>query len=342
MAVFVLLAFPLLSGVPCRGQSRTPATNPAPRTFSIRGSLRNSDDGRTIEMVKVDLKRPTGETVSTTFTRSNGEFEFGGLPNGVYLLVVEEKGFEPINENVEIYNSSRPGVYLFLKRPLELSASEPGVTVSARELSLPRKAREAMQKGRQRLYEKQDAKGSLAQFQRAVAEVPSFYEAYRQMGIAYMRLGQTADAEHALLKSVELSEGRYADAHFTLAQLLSNNERFAEAEPSARRGLDLDPNAWQGHYELARALLGLNRLETAEKSALQARTRKPDFPPLHLILANIHIRKRDYPALLQDLDSFLKLDPNGPMSEQARQTREQVQRALANPQNTPAVASPKP
>jgi len=342
MARFVLLAFALLSGVPCHGQARPPSSSAAPRTFSIRGSVRNSDDGRAVEMVKVDLKRMTGEVVGTTFTRSNGEFEFAGLPNGLYIIVVEEKDFEPIRERVEILNSSVPGMFVFLRRPLVPSVSEPGSTVSAHELSLPRKAREAMQKGMQRLYEKQDAKGSLAQFQRAVAEVPSYYEAYLQMGIAYLRLGQTADAEQALHKSIKLSEGRYADAHFALAQMLSDNERFAEAEPPVRRGLELDPNAWQGHYELARALLGLNRLDAAEKSAMQARTRKPDFPLLHLVLANIHIRKGDYPALLEDLDSFLKLDPNGPMSEKARQMREQIQRALAHAGNTPAGAPPKP
>ena len=58
--------------------------------------------------------------------------------------------------------------------------------------------------------------------------------------------------------------------------------------------------------------MGLNRVETAQKIAEEARKRNPDYPLLHLLLANIHIRKRDYPALLGDLDTFLKLEPNAP------------------------------
>ena len=342
LALVLLAVFLLLRVAPCWPQARPSNPGTSPRVFSIRGWVRTSDDGRTVEMTKVELKRLTGEVILTTFTRSNGDFEFSGLPNGVYYVVVEEKGFEPIREAVEIYNSSRPGIFLFLKRPLIISLGEPGNTVSAHELTLGRGAREAMQKGIERLYTKQDAKGSLTQFRRAVAAEPSYYEAYMQMGVAHMRLGETAEAEQALRKSIDLSGGRYPDAYFTLAQLFSNNERFTDAEPIARRGVELDGNAWQGHYELARALVGLNRLDVAEKSAMEARTRRPDYAPLYLVLANIHIRKHDYPGLLQDLDSYLKLEPQGPNSDKARAMRETVQRGLANAQDTPGAAPPKP
>ncbi len=338
----LLMAILLLSAVPCRPQARPPRTETAPRTFYIRGAIRTADEGRPIEMVRVDLKRLTGETVGTTFTRSNGEFEFGGLPNGVYYIVLEERGYEPVRESVEIFNTARAGVLIFLKRNVVLGPSEPGQVISAHELTIPRRAREAAQKGMARLYEKQDPRGSLNHFQRAIAEAPSYYEAYLQMGVAYLRLGETSEAEQALRKSVELSEGRYSEAHFALAQLLSNADRFTEAEPVVRRGLELDGNAWQGHYELARALVGLNRLDAAEKSAQEVRTRKPDFAVVYLILANIHIRKRDYATLLQDLDGYLKLEPSGPMSDKARQMREGVQRALANAQNVPSPGPPKP
>ncbi|HEX2714580.1 MAG TPA: tetratricopeptide repeat protein [Candidatus Acidoferrales bacterium] len=340
---FTLLAvFSVVSAAPCWPQSRPSNPGTTPRVFYIRGSVRTSDDGRIVEMAKVELKRSTGEVILTTFTRSNGDFEFAGLPNGVYYVVIEEKDFEPVREAVEIYNSSRPGVFIFLKRPLVIGAVEPGITVSAHELTLSRGAREAVQKGIERLYTKKDAKGSLEQFRRAVAAEPSYYEAYKHMGVAHMRLGETAEAEEALRKSIDLSGGRYPEAYFTLAQLLSNNERFGDAEPIARRGVELDGNAWQGHYELARALVGLNRLDMAEKSAIEARTRKPDYAPLHLVLANIHIRKHDYPGLLQDLESYLKLEPQGPNSDKARAMRETVQRNLASAQGHPGAAPPKP
>ncbi|HJY86674.1 MAG TPA: tetratricopeptide repeat protein [Candidatus Acidoferrales bacterium] len=332
-----LLLLLLAASVSSWPQGRPPSNTLSNRTFQIQGSLRREEGNQTVEMVRVDLKKLTGEVVSTSFTRSNGEFQFAGLSSGTYYLVIEEKGYEPIREAIEIINSSRLGVYLFLKRPLELGAPQPGHTVSARELTIPRKAREALEKGMGRLYDKKDPKGSLSFFQRAVTELPSYYEAYEQMGMANMFLGQTAEAEQAFRKSIEASENKYAAAYFRLASLFSDNRRYAEAEPVARQGLALDSSPWSGHFELARALLGLKRPDDAEKSAAQARTRKPDFPPLHLLLANIHIQKHDYPAIVEDLDTYLKLVPNGPMSEQARETREKVKGIMARAQNTPAA-----
>jgi hypothetical protein len=51
----------------------------------------------------------------------------------------------------------------------------------------------------------------------------------------------------------------------------------------------------------------------------------PDNPPVYLLLANIHIQRKDYPALVRDLDDYLRLAPIGPEADQARKTRERVQ-----------------
>jgi hypothetical protein len=49
------------------------------------------------------------------------------------------------------------------------------------------------------------------------------------------------------------------------------------------------------------------------------------------LLANIHIQRKDYPALLRDLDDYLRLAPLGPEADQARKTREHVQALLKSP-----------
>src|SRR3989442_753942 len=88
-------------------------------------------------------------------------------------------------------------------------------------------------------------------------------------------------------------------------------------------------------------LLRMDRVDAAEKIAEEACERNPESALLHLLLANVHIRRNDYPALLQDLDAFLKLEPKGLTSEQVRQTREKLQRALANAQRAPLAEAPK-
>lgn len=308
---------------------------------SISGRVLFATDNHPAEGVKVDLRRSSFEPVTTVFTRSNGEFEVTGLASASYLLLVEEQGYEPVQQAVELNLSDGRGLLLYLKKADAERPSPLGHAVSVRELSLSSKAHNAFRMGVERLVKK-DPAGSLVHFQHAVAELPSYYEAYHQMGLAYMRLGQAAQAEQAFQKAIDLSQSRYPLALFGLASLLSENNRFSEAEPLARRGLEVDGNSWYGQFELARALMGLNQVDAAEKSAREARTRKRDFPPLHLVLANIHIRKGNYPALLEDLDTYLKLEPKSPASEQARQMREKVRRALANASNASPPQPPKP
>lgn len=213
--------------------------------------------------------------------------------------------------------------------------------VSVRELSIPRKALHAYQKGAE-LLAKEDAAGSLPHFQRAVAEFASFYEAYYKMGVADLKLWRVADAEQAYRRSIELSGGQYAQPLLGLGVLLDYQEKFAEAEGVTRKGLDLDPTSWAGHYSLGWALFGLNRLEEAEKSIREALRWKTDCAEAQLLLADVHNRQKDYRALLKDLDEYLKLDRDSPMSVRARALRDTAQRLLVESETSTALAEPQP
>ena len=154
------------------------------------------------------------------------------------------------------------------------------------------------------------------------------YEAYAEMGIAYYHLGQPADAERALRKSMSLSSNQYPDAVFLLAEMLDDQGRFAEAEPVARDGVRLAETSWRSHLALARSLAGLKRTPDAEIAATKASELKPDNPEIFLVLGNIHIQQRNYPAVIKAFDTFLKLEPTGPRSDQVRQSEEQARRAI--------------
>jgi tetratricopeptide (TPR) repeat protein len=337
-AVFLPLALFFFGTLPCWSQNRPTTPQPTISTFSVRGTIRNGDTNQPQEMVHVELKLFTGEIVASGFTHSNGEFEFSGIRNGMYYLTVSVEGYEPIREPVEIYNFSKQGLQLFLHKPT--MAPQPVVrsSVSAHLLSLPQKAVDSYEKGMQRLYDKNDALGSLPFFQRAAADAPSCYEAFYEIGVANARMGKPAEAESAFQKSVEVSQGRYVRAHIGLAAVLSNDNKYADAEPAARKAVDLDPTQWEGLFELARAQAGLNQWAAAEKSALATRQLNPGAAPLHLLLANIHIHKPDYPALIDDLEAYLKIEPDGASAAQARSTIEQVRKLMASAKATPPPA----
>jgi len=340
-AIALLLLAPLVLPLPLAAQQTNQGRGGRRRTFSITGVVRDGATNGTIDGAKVELHSITGGVVATMFTGMAGNFQFDGISSGGYNLVIDQAGYATVTQDVEVQDSPLMGLQIDLKRVGGDKATAPpgsGPKVSAHELAAPRKAQEAMGKGMALMY-KSDYRGSVAEFERAVQAYPDFYEAYAQMGVAYVNLKDNAGAETALRKSYDLSGGKYISACFLLAKLLSFSQRFAEAEPIARRGVEVDPNSWQANEELARALVGLERFQDAEQYALSADKEKPDQPAIQLLLADIHSHVRNYQALLDNLNAYLRVAPTGAQAEKIRPMRDQLQQALANQGAAPAAAS---
>jgi tetratricopeptide (TPR) repeat protein len=302
--------------------------------------VRAEADMRPLNSVRVDLKSGTGILVNTAYTRDDGGFEFLNLSSGEYFLEVELQGYEPYRESISLFNGPRTGFTVSLHKPVAVENINNSGQVSAHQLAAPRKARDYYDKGLNLFYDKSDYQGAIVQFERAIKEYPSYYEAYAQIGAAQIMLRDNNAAESTLRKSIEMSADQYADAFVPLAGLHNNMNRFSEAEDESRKGIALDASSWHGYYELARALTGLKQPQEAEKNALQAQNLRPDYPQIFLVLANIHIQERNYPALLQDLDSYLKISPTGPEADQARKTRDQLQAAMQKTQSQSPQAQP--
>jgi predicted Zn-dependent protease len=92
---------------------------------------------------------------------------------------------------------------------------------------------------------------------------------------------------------------------------------------------------------LGRILLNENKVGDAEKSAQQARSLAPNAAIIYRLLSNIHLSQKNYPALVQDLDAYIKLDPDSPAGVRAKEIRKQVQENISKGKLTPA-ASPTP
>jgi Flp pilus assembly protein TadD len=306
--------------------------------FSIGGNVHDAADHRAMDNTQVTLKSPTGETVKDAFTRGNGDFQFDGLRNGEYMIEVNVKDYDLYSERISVSGSSHVGISINLNKVGKIPGTTAQMSISAHQLSVPHKAYDEFEKGLSLIYLKSDYRGAINQFQLAIRDFPTYYEAYAEEGAAYQLLEEQGPAEEALRKSIELSSGQYAEALFNLAALLTNTKRFPEAEAVARKGVSVDKSSWRGPFELARALIALKQADEAEKNAQEARDIMPDNSPVYLLLANIHIQKKDYPALIRDLDEYLRLAPNSPEAEQARKTREHVQSLLNSPKSENADA----
>jgi tetratricopeptide (TPR) repeat protein len=292
----------------------------------ISGTVLLEADKRPAGQVAVSLKSHAAGIFRSVLTDLEGHFKVQNLPRGTYDIAVEEQGYEAAQASAELDGpSAKLVVYL---KPKSRAMLPGHYSVSVRELKIPGKAQAEFQKGLERMA-KNDPAGSLSHFTKATQSFPGYFEAYYSAGLAEATLGHNDEAKTAFQTSIDLSGGRYALADFAYGYLLCREGNPGEAEIIIRRGLEVEDAAPQGYVVLSEVLMRLNRLDEAEKSAREALLRNAGFAGAYLALADLAERKGEFRAEIQDLDIYLKLQPNGPASDQARRVRAAATKRLA-------------
>jgi len=311
-------------------------------TVSLTGTIFSEKSKRTVDQASVRLCDTGGNLLAQTITNDSGEFDFRQIKRSNYILIIDAAGYQPHTEHLELSYTSDRGISIYLiPIPGDPASTSPAGNVSAHEMSMPQKARDLMASGEKKLYSDKNPQAALTDLQQAVSVAPTYYEAFYQIGMAYLTLGTKADAEKNFRKSVEISNDKYGEPVIGLASFLIDTGDLAQSETMTRHGLELSPNSWFGHYQLGRILFDEKKVGDAEKSAEQARSLAPNAPIVYRLLSNIHLSEKNYPALVQDLDAYIKLDPDSPAGVRAKEIRKQVQENISKGKLTPA-ASPTP
>jgi Tfp pilus assembly protein PilF len=283
-----------------------------------------------IEHVIVRLCDTGGNLIIQTTTLDTGEFDFRGVQRGRYILTFQANGFQNTEIHLDLSFNSDKGMTVYMKpeagKPVSTAS---GPSISAHELSMPRAARDLVASGKKKLYADKNARGGLADLQKAVLIAPNYYEAHYQIGMAHLTIGEAQEAEKSFRKSIEVSQDNYGDADVGLGTMLVEKGDVEAGEKTIRRGVELNPSSWMGFYELGKLDLNRSRLESGLQSAERARSLAPNTPIIYRLLANIHMRQKNYPDLLRDLDAYVKLDPDSPAGLRAKQMRVEVEQELA-------------
>jgi tetratricopeptide (TPR) repeat protein len=207
-------------------------------------------------------------------------------------------------------------------------------TVSVRDLGIPAKAFEDFQRGLQELG-KQETVRSIRSFTKAIEKYPQYYEAYYHLGVAERRLGQDDKAMASFQTAIDLSNGKYALAEYGYALLLAKTGKTKDAEQSVRYGLELDQNRPIGEVVLATVLLTEHRVDEAEKHAREALSLDSNACDAYLVLAALHGQRGEYADEVQDLDSFLTIEPNSARTQMIKGIRDVAEGLATRAANKP-------
>ena len=262
------------------------------------------------------------------FTDGSGQYAFRALPLGEYWVQVEAEGFRTARQAVRLEALLNPKMQVDLT--LEKSATnreQPSPVITGSNSSRKLDARNPTPANPRALQEftkgsakqmKGDVKGAIAHYEKALRIDPQFYAALNNLGALYERKGAHQEAERVLLRAVNANP-EDGESYVNLGHVLYEEGRYSEGLARLEEGVKRSPNSASGWFFLGSTNLKLGNLGMAESNLKQACSLDPSsLPAAHLQLANVYMRKRDFPAANKELETYLKVNPDDPQASAIR------------------------
>ncbi len=293
---------------------------------AISGAVRTTD-GKPVSDAQVEVRNAmNGQVVTSGYTSFNGTYQFMGLQNGSYEIVVTS-GLSQATDRVQLQGVEAMS-NLTLPAPGGDTRAGDAHTVSVAQMKVPEKARDALKKA-EKAMAKRDLEEASRQTEKALEIYPQYAQAYSMRGLLKMDAGDYPAAAIELEHAIELDVG-YAMGFIILGSDYNQMQRFDDAVRVLDRGLALNPHSWQAQFEMGRAYLAKNDLAASLRYIDKAAVTGPkDYAPIHLVRANIMLAQKNYPEAMNELESFLQTDPNGVESEKARKVLGQMKAYMA-------------
>jgi adenylate cyclase len=165
---------------------------------------------------------------------------------------------------------------------------------------------------------KESLERAIKYYSQAIKRDPEFALAYSGLADCYMVLVNHSylppnegypKAKEAATKALELDD-TLAEAHTSLANVVSNEWEWPKAQREFKEALRLNPNYPTAHHWYSIYLLSLGRLDEAIREAKVAQELDPLSPQIHAYAGILHTIARQYNIALKELDKSLELDPN--------------------------------
>lgn len=303
---------------------------------TIRGKIRNSA-GVNIARTSVTLER-NGAMVEQTVTNNEGDFNFGGLTDTSYTIVVTSPDYNPTSESVEFVRST--------------SSNEPG---ELRTVEITLAPKEGIRPPRAGINFVQD--------------VPSAAVAAFEAGLKFARENRTADAIASYQNAIKLFPN-YFNAHLTLANEFAKQNRLQEAITDLEAARLINPKDDRVYYLFGRVMIQQRKyavaariyaeaarlapselqyllaqgtalieqaslidpatkskpaleervfaLTEAERVLLQSLKQNERFADAHLQLARVYEKRGEPARAASELEKYLRKTPNAKNAEQIK------------------------
>jgi hypothetical protein len=230
----------------------------------------------------------------------DGSFEFHDVPPGSYRVEISTANGDPIQ--IDTVSLTAPGDRIEIRLPGH--ANKPGAgTVSVRDLQHPMSSKsKRLFVDAQKASEKGEFEKEIGILRSALNDAGAVPYVRMNVGVAYLRAGQAANAIPELQEAVRLiPDSAVARTNFAYALLMTKNIDAAEVE--GRRALQLDKNNAKARWVMGSILIvkGSHLDEAVEDLQLASR----EIPKARMILAQYYERSGQKDAAARELREFL-------------------------------------
>jgi len=323
------LQLSLLLGLPFLFLSNSTAQQQANTDGAIVGELRVARGGILPNNVLVVLQR-SGAQVGIRYADGEGKFYFEGLPGNVYHVVIQEKGFQPLDMAVNVNPVVQHINYMYAelvptegqasprKTNSDVKGSNPAMVDPASLLShFPKEAQKRYEKAMQ-LQQRGKHQSAIEEYKKALSIAPNMYFARNNLGSLYLQDQQFENAESEFRTVIEGNRAD-ANAYFNLGNVYLLTKRLDEATDLIQQGITREPQSAFGHFLMGSVMLQKGKPDEAEKQLRAALEEDPSIANAHLALANLYLKQNRNTEVVEELQSFLRQSPDSSYAPQARE-----------------------
>lgn len=256
----------------------------------------------------------SGGSTFETKTDKKGEFTFMGVGTGNWDVTVVAKGYLPITQR--LYTSQ------LNKNPkftLKLEKKSEGTGIVQDEATF-----QTLEEGNNFFKEgKYDT--ALLMYQEFLTKNPGAYQVLLNIGDCYREKGEYDKAIENYNKLIEQAGtdstmgknmGAKGLAAIGLCYLKQND--MAQATDYFKKSIDMAPQDENLPYNVGEIYFSNSQIDDAIKYFEMAIQIKPDWPDPYLRVAYAYLNKGDSPKAAENLEKFIKLEPETERTAQAK------------------------
>jgi Tfp pilus assembly protein PilF len=277
---------------------------PAAAQSVIRGRVVDQG-GKPVEGAVVSIEATESNRRAQVKTNRNGEYMQIGLPSGRYNVTATKDNLKQAQQAT--ISQGTPTELNFQLSPT--SGLTPEQVKANQEMqALAQSAIDAMRAGRD--------EEAIKLFNDIVVKVPTCSDCYYNLGVAYSKRQQFAEAEASFRKATELAPNS-ADAYTGLANVYNAQKKFDLAQQASAKAAELSGSAGGGGgsaealYNQGVILWNAGKFAEAKDQFEKAVQADPKLSMAYYQLGMANLNLGQIPAARQAFEGYLKAEPNG-------------------------------